>query len=507
MALTTKTTLRNTSSVGPTGDHGLQILVIDRVSVAVHAFPASGTAIIGRSSSADVVIDDPRLSRRHLEVSAEPLMVTDLGSANGTIVRDRQIPAHARLGIATGDSIHVGSASIVVQRVEDAGVQTGVRRLYRHAYFEGRLQDECLRARATGLPFALVRLALPKTASWAVVAPVLASLFPPPHLFASYGPHDYEAVLIGADLAAAQQTLQAAQKHFAELGFDSRQGVAIYPGDGKDFQSLIGAASSRLRETTPVAAAPMPQQLSEAMQSVLTTAVRVSATTINVMILGETGVGKEILARRIHRLSRRASGPFVAINCGALNSGILETELFGSERGAFTGATTKKGLVESASGGTLFLDELGDMPTAMQVKLLRVLQENELTRVGAVDARQVDIRIVSATNQDIESAVRAGSFRSDLYYRLNGVVISVPPLRQRRAEIQSLAETFIAEFVRDEPRPSLDPATLKLLERHDWPGNIRELRNVVERACVLAEGPRLLPQHVPAQWVSGVDAG
>lgn len=497
--MTTKTTL--VASTGRGGEeHGWQVLVIDSVSVAVYGFPRSGVIIVGRSSTSDVVVDDPMLSRRHLELSAKPLTVTDLGSSNGSFVRGDRIPAHAAVPISAGEAVGLGDATIVVQHCEKMP-QVGLRRLCRHAHFEERVQDECLRARVTGIGFAVVRLALTAQATWAVVAPILASIFPPPHIFASYGPHEYEGLLLGADAASARMAVLDALKYLGEVGVSCRSGVAVYPSDGRDFETLIGRAGAALRQARP-AKAELPQTLSAAMQGVLTTAVRVAPTAINVMILGETGVGKEVLARRIHQLSRRSEGPFAAINCGALNVSILETELFGSEKGAFTGATSKKGLLESATGGTLFLDELGEMPPALQVKLLRVLQQNEITRVGSVDSRKIDVRVVSATNQDIDEAVESGRIRSDLYYRLNGVMITVPPLRERRAEIKPLAETFIADFVGDDPFPVLDPSTIALLERHSWPGNIRELRNVVERACALADGLRLLPEHLPSRLLA-----
>jgi two-component system, NtrC family, response regulator AtoC len=232
---------------------------------------------------------------------------------------------------------------------------------------------------------------------------------------------------------------------------------------------------------------------------------RIAPSAISVLILGETGVGKELVAEQIHRCSQR-SGRFVAVNCAALTESLLESELFGHEKGAFTGADrAKEGLFEAAEGGTLFLDEVGDLPLAMQVKLLRVLEERKVLRVGARTSRSIDVRFVAATHCDVESEVEQGSFRRDLYYRLNGITLQVPPLRARPADIAPLAELFIAEACRAQRRdgvPQLSDAALSALAAYVWPGNIRELRNVMERAVLLCDGAMLLPEHLPAKLTS-----
>jgi transcriptional regulator with PAS, ATPase and Fis domain len=229
-----------------------------------------------------------------------------------------------------------------------------------------------------------------------------------------------------------------------------------------------------------------------------------------VLLTGETGVGKEVFARRIHELSPR-NGPFVALNCGALSQQLLESELFGHEAGAFTGAKqTKPGLLETGEAGTVFLDEVGEMPLDAQVRLLRVLEERRVLRVGGLQPRPIDVRFVSATNRDLQREVAAGRFREDLYYRLNGITLAIPPLRERLGEISTLASTFIAEAAQrsgQEP-PSLSSAALSRLEAHPWPGNIRELRNVVERAVVLCGEGLIEPEHLfPEDLVGGLSGG
>jgi transcriptional regulator with PAS, ATPase and Fis domain len=213
---------------------------------------------------------------------------------------------------------------------------------------------------------------------------------------------------------------------------------------------------------------------------------------ISVLLTGDTGTGKEIFAEAIHQYSPRASGPLLSLNCASLNASLLESELFGHERGAFTGAMhTKAGLLESADGGTVFLDEVGEMPPCLQVKLLRVLEERRVTRVGSVRAKPIDIRVVSATNRDLEEESEKGRFRKDLYYRLNGATLRIPPLRERPCEIEPLARMFI-QLASDElglpEAPEISRDALDCLQDHDWPGNIRELRNVISRAVLLCQG-------------------
>ncbi len=217
---------------------------------------------------------------------------------------------------------------------------------------------------------------------------------------------------------------------------------------------------------------------------------RVAPGEINVMLLGETGVGKEVFAERLHRLSRRASGPFVRLNCAALAESLLESELFGHEKGAFTGAlNSRTGLRESAAGGTVFLDEVGELPASVQVKLLRVLEDRTVTPVGATRPRPIDVRIVSATHRDLEREIREGRFRMDLWFRLNGIALVIPPLRARVAEVPALASLFLSEAAarsKLSETPSLSRDALDTLRRWHWPGNLRELRNVMERAALLA---------------------
>ena len=230
---------------------------------------------------------------------------------------------------------------------------------------------------------------------------------------------------------------------------------------------------------------------SPAMSQVLETICTVAASDATVLIRGESGTGKELVARAIHRLSPRAGRPLVKVNCAAIPEALLEDELFGHERGAFTGAhAQRKGRFELAHGGTIFLDEIAEMSPALQAKLLRVLQEREFERVGGSDTILVDVRVIASTNRDIEKAVREGNFREDLYYRVNVVPIHLPPLRERREDIPVLANHFLQRYAARNRKPikALSRRALDKLIAYNWPGNVRELENCIERACVLATG-------------------
>src|SRR5579885_806491 len=246
---------------------------------------------------------------------------------------------------------------------------------------------------------------------------------------------------------------------------------------------------------------------SGAMREVHRFIARVAATDATVLIGGESGTGKELVARALYQNSNRASRPFVAINCAALTESLLESELFGHERGAFTGAIgTKKGKFEMADGGTLFLDEVGELAPALQAKLLRVLQQQEFERVGGTKPIHIDVRIVAATNRDLEAAVKAGTFRQDLYFRLNVISLTMPPLRERREDIPLLAAYFAEKFSKKLKRKvtGIAEKTRLALLRYDWPGNVRELENAIERAVVLGTADSILPEDLPENVLESV---
>jgi two-component system response regulator HydG len=236
---------------------------------------------------------------------------------------------------------------------------------------------------------------------------------------------------------------------------------------------------------------------SSAFKYMLQQVTRVAPSQANVLLLGESGTGKELVAQAVHQASPRASGPFVAVDCSSLPENLFESELFGYEKGAFSGASQRKqGLVEAANGGTLFLDEVGDIPLGMQVKLLRLLETNTYRRVGGIEPLHADFRLVAATHRDLKQMVADGTFRQDLYYRISTFPIALPALRERMEDLPLLMEVLLKRVSTDHAL-AIHPATLLCLSRYDFPGNIRELRNLIERASLLADGNVLLPEHFP----------
>ncbi|MFO0676855.1 MAG: sigma-54 dependent transcriptional regulator [Polyangiaceae bacterium] len=273
-------------------------------------------------------------------------------------------------------------------------------------------------------------------------------------------------------------------------------------------RELHANLASREADIPMVATSIAPEPLTESGMRGASSAMRevhrlideVADTSTTVLILGESGTGKELAARAVHAKSRRRGGPFVAVNCGAIPDDLVESELFGHARGSFSGAMqSRPGLFEAADGGTILLDEVGDLPLAAQVKLLRVLQDGEVRRLGVDEARRVDVRVLAATNIDLDSKVAAGTFRKDLYYRLNVFPITMPRLRDRRADIGVLAEHFAEKFSRANGRPGarLSEETYRALESHAWPGNVRELEHAIERAILLARDNVVEPWHLP----------
>ncbi len=270
--------------------------------------------------------------------------------------------------------------------------------------------------------------------------------------------------------------------------------VAVGPGEGIE----IGSTTLMLEQRERPAGLPGATAGPVTMAEVLRVADKVAASDISVLLLGETGVGKGVLARRLHEGSPRRVARFLELNCAALPETLLEGELFGHERGAFTGASsTKPGLIEVADGGTVFLDEVGELPGTVQSKLLRVIEERQVMRLGGREARHADVRFVAATNRDLGLEVAQGRFRSDLYYRLNGITLFIPPLRERRDEVLPLAESFVVQAAQKAGTPRRLSAEVRaFLLEHPWPGNVRELKNVVERAVVLADDDEIRLEHL-----------
>ena len=325
--------------------------------------------------------------------------------------------------------------------------------------------------------------------------------------------HDAEIPVI---LMTAQASLQSAVQAVNEGAFYYLQ----KPFSNAEMVALVRrAAESRLLtrenkalkreirrrdDTTSV----RPAGRNRAFTDVVKLAEMVAPTDSTVLITGESGTGKEVIARYIHRLSERESGPFISVNCGALPENLLESELFGHVKGSFTGAhKDKDGLLVAARGGTFFLDEVAEMSPALQVKLLRALQEREIVPVGATQTVDIDVRIIAATNRDLDQEIRRGTFRSDLYYRLNVIALHLPPLREREDDIALLAEFFLRRLAEDTGQEiELSVEAVEALQRYDWPGNVRELENALERAAILTKGATIALDSLPSRIVEPAPA-
>jgi two-component system response regulator AtoC len=466
--------------------------------------PKSGSMTIGRDN-ADLRINDPLASRPHarLHINEGGLFeIEDVGSINGTKVRGVALAPGDRVAVLPGEAVTIGQTILMVQETR---VAARPRRVWPHTHFEARVEEECARATETRTPFAIIRLAVEGNQAAATVADAISPALRTSDMLALYGPTDYEIFLPATppDLGAAINNDVVGRLRAQSIV--ARTGIACHPRDGQTPEALVARSSERLRgKESP---APVEGVVVEdpRMRRVYGLAQSAARGGISVLILGENGVGKDVMAREVHRLSPRAKAPFVTINCAAMPEALLESELFGHEKNAFTGAAAAKpGLLETAPGGTVFLDEIGEMPASMQAKLLRVIETREVQPIGALKPRAINVRFIAATNRNLEADIGAGKFRQDLYYRLNGITLNIPPLRERRSEILPLVRSFLAQFARESERtpPDVSPDAARLLESYPWPGNIREVRNVVERALLLCEGHEILPEHLPIETMA-----
>lgn len=455
----------------------LRLVVVGRTSMSSHTLPRTGTLVIGRDVDADIRVDESAVSRRHVEVDLSQMRVRDLESANGSQLSGAKLPPMEWRALRPGDVLAFGSAVAFLQRFDPTAAS---RLLVGHGYFELRVDEACRHAAAGGPVFSVLRVAGADTRE---LASRLAGLLNADDVLGQFSPNELEVLAFGPSSRAELFAQQLSAGHLTARCFGP---------DGRSAAELL--------------ALPSPQEVGRAnvvivspiMRELHALARRAGDSDLSVLILGETGVGKEVLAETIHEASPRAKKPLVRLNCAAFTESLLEAELFGYEKGAFTGAVkAKAGLLESADGGTVFLDEIGEVPLTTQVKLLRVLEQREVQRVGALKPRRIDVRFVAATNRDLAGEVRRGAFRQDLYFRLDGVCLVVPPLRERREEIRPLAEAFLgAACARNKRRvPRVADDVWPALEAAPWPGNVRELKNAIERALVLSSGPVLEREH------------
>jgi DNA-binding NtrC family response regulator len=463
-----------------------------------YPLPKQGQATLGRDPTCEIRLHGFGVSRRHATLKVDAtVQLLDLASRNGTLVGGRRLAPNDPVEIHIGDTIRIGEVVLVLQ----AQAECSAVRFFTRPAFESYVDREVTSAAKAGSTFAFGRVAvesvIAQPSADGTLARLMSEALEPTDLLCTIGPRDVEVVLGAVTPAGAEDLSARIQAKLAEGGFRGTVGMAFFPDDGETREQLQRVAESRLRSGTTSPRTPLD---TGALKKLVPVLERIASSTINVLIAGETGVGKEVLAHAIHELSPRSSAKLVCLNCCALSEPLLESELFGHERGAFTGAVrAKPGLLETADGGTLFLDEVGEMPLALQAKFLRVLEQKEVTRVGALRPRPIDIRILSASNRDLEAEIRAERFRRDLFFRLNGVTIVVPPLRDRLDEIEPLARGFVESTCRALERrlPALSAQALAALRTHSWPGNVRELRNVMERAVVLCAGDEIRLEHLP----------
>jgi DNA-binding NtrC family response regulator len=496
--------------VGPPAGGAWYLIVAleDQHNTRVLPLDDGAELVFGRSAEASVVIEHEAVSRRHTAIRrrGEAIVVEDLGSRNGTSINGALIVGVRRA--SAGDVIGIGPVTAIVARSS----ASRRRQLATMTELEDRLAMEVDRALRYQRALGVVMLRF-EDGSDAVIAHVdrLLHELRPMDLIAEYGPDELAIVLPETAPAALSD---AAERAAAAGELTTRYGTASFPEDATSPGALIGIARERLRGARSAPSAQphdRPPQLPDRlvvidplMKQVFKLAERAARAPISVLIVGETGTGKEVIAEAIHRMSPRAGAPFVRLNCAALTETLVESELFGHEKSAFTGATaTKHGFFEAAAGGTLFLDEIGELPLATQVKLLRVLEHWRIVRVGGTTELPVDVRLVCATHRDLETEVQRGRFREDLFFRIAAFVIPVPPLRDRRSEIAPLAVHFAHDIATDlrQPAVGFTPEALDALQQASWPGNVRELRNAIERAVVLSEGGRIGRDHLPEQIV------
>jgi DNA-binding NtrC family response regulator len=483
------------------------LLIIDKSGSRSLPLPPHGRLAFGRSEDCDVRVNDTSVSRRHaaVEVAGNGIYVEDLGSHNGTTVNGLVIDERRRL--RTGDLIGLGEVNVFFR----TAAPQSARLIHSRAGFVARLDDELERACRFDRPLGMLVLA--GLGGEDVFEAALARRLRPSDFCCSVD----EELWVALPEAEAVDGEALAEAMVA--GTSGRAGLAVAPSDGATSDTLIegaqaACASADAGHVVRSAGSESRRQLGDAtivvadaaMKRIYALLDRLAAADIAVLVAGETGVGKEHAAFAIHAASPWAQGPFIRWNCAALQHSLIESELFGHAKGAFSGATNDKaGLLEAAAGGTLFLDEVGELSAPAQAKLLRALETRYVTRVGETAERKVDFRVVSATNRDLLAEVEAGRFRRDLYFRLTAATVMIPPLRSRTSELPPLANLFVAQLRSKSGRPPMvvSDEAMRVLLTYDWPGNIRELRNAIEYATATAGSDRIERWHLPRTVTDG----
>ncbi len=517
-------TIADATAMGDGGDMSpttvlLLVYIEDRGGAKTRLIPLrEDTPVgVGRSRTNVLQLDSDRVSRNHARLirKGETVTVEDLGSRNGVRVNGRRISGPTRL--SSGDEVQIGPANIIVNLTSRPTQRAVVNSA---SHLDSRIEAEVDRGLRYHRSVALLMLHL--SGSESAVDAVLERIVN--HLrsmdtMAEYSVDEFAILVPESDammgaVLAKRLIAEAQQMSFAAEPITLRIGIAAFPVHATQPGELLARASAALRvarkgnsDEPRIAEGKEPRPQTDEvvigdpqMHRVYSLVHKVADTGMTVLIVGETGAGKEVVAERLHQASSRREERFVRLNCASIPETLLESELFGHERGAFTGADRRRiGYFESAKGGTLFLDEIGEISLMVQAKLLRVLERHRITRVGSTEEIEVDVRVICATNRDLELEVQRGNFREDLYFRISAFTIMVPPLRDRQGELQLLAQHFARQAAVESgcAIPQIAEETMEVLCRYEWPGNVRELRNAMERAVVLQENGVLTPEHFP----------
>ncbi|WP_437976615.1 sigma 54-interacting transcriptional regulator [Sorangium sp. So ce295] len=513
-----------TASGGPTrtdeaprgaDEGGSYLLVVQGSSSSVLRLPRSGVVLLGRGPRADVRLRNTSASREHAKIVLLDgrAQLVDLGSRNGTLLNGVRVDGARPLG--SGDVVSIGEAVVVMRCPRPAKS----RQVLEIAELRRRIEGEIDRALRHDRPATVIAVQLGAASAREVVAGALERELAVTD-FAGFEADDRLLVLLPeADAAAAGHAVQRLVDAVHAVAAAPKVGVATAPADGCDADTLVASA----RAAAEVARPGHPATAAEAVttleiggqRTVLADAAtvrvfdlirRLAATDLPVLVTGETGSGKESAARALHEWSPRARRPLVTLNCAAMPESLVESELFGYERGAFSGAAgPKPGLLEHGSGGTVFLDEIGDLSASAQAKILRAIETRRILRLGDVREREVDIRVVAATHKDLQGEVKAGRFRQDLYYRLGAATVILPPLRERPREILALSRAFLADACARAGREEMVLSTeaTELFTAYAWPGNVRELKNVIDYIAATVTARIVERGHLPAALAAG----
>jgi two-component system, NtrC family, response regulator AtoC len=498
----------------PRAESGFTTVVVCSSSdVSTVRLERGSSVVIGRKFPSDFLVEGNGVSRQHARFTFDDhgVLVEDLGSRNGTRVRGRVIE---RMHLGPGDEVEIGDARVLV-------VEPGAQRVELRYCTYDELTEKLGAELASAPRRNVAVLFLSAHGDDAHVSRWL------PALGRALGAHDQvavyssDSVLVmapGLDMERAE-----ALSHALLRGMDPSlrltAGIAVGTSGGSEHELLARAVQAGRSRTPKHPVGSTDAQSADAgttvcvtadvaMHEVVETARRAAAFALPLLVRGETGSGKEVVARLIHQSSPRRKKPLVVINCASIPETLVEPTLFGHEKGAFTDARARvKGAFERADGGSLFLDEVGELSSAAQADLLRVLDTGRFSRIGSTTELTVDVRVITATHRNLENMVAAGSFREDLFYRLNAVVIEIPPLRERPGDIDVLAETFLREFARTAKlERRLSEATRRCLREYRWPGNVRELKNVIERSAALSRSDVIEPEDLPKALQRPIDA-